>query len=228
MPSTAVTRRVLSSDLLALPGVYRPQADTGLLADELGRERLGAATEVLEIGTGTGALALSAAASGARVTAVDVSRRAVFSARLNALRHGLRLQVLHGDFVACTRDRQFDVVLANPPYVPSPSPTLPSSGSARAWDAGPDGRAVIDRICENAPKLLRAGGVLLMVHSAMCGPERTLKRLTQAGLPAQVTVKVSVPWGPVLHSRRAWLQKQGFSEAGEAHEGLVVIRAQAI
>jgi len=208
--------------------VYRPQADTGLLADELGRESLGGATEGLEVGTGTGARALSAAARGARVTAVDVSRRAVFSARLNALRHGLPVQVLHGDFVVCTRDRQFDVVLANPPYVPSPSPTLPAGGPARAWDAGPDGRAVIDRICMSAPKLLRAGGVLLMVHSVMCGPERTLMRLAQVGLSAQVTAKVSVPWGPVLHSRRAWLQKQGFSEAGEADEGLVVIRAQAI
>ncbi|MFF3412976.1 HemK2/MTQ2 family protein methyltransferase [Streptomyces sp. NPDC002742] len=228
MPSTAVTRRVLPSNLLALPGVYRPQADTRLLADELGRESLGVATQVLEIGTGTGALALSAAARGARVTAVDVSRRAVVTARLNALRHRLPVQVLHGDFAARTRGRRFDVVLANPPYVPSPSPDLPSSGPARAWDAGPDGRVVIDRICESAPVLLRAGGVLLMVHSVMCGPERTLERLAQAGLFGQVTAKVSVPWGPVLRSRRAWLRKQGFSEAGEANEGLVVIRAQAI
>ncbi|MFE2537138.1 HemK2/MTQ2 family protein methyltransferase [Streptomyces sp. NPDC059371] len=228
MPSTAVKRRALLSRLLALPGVYRPQADTELLGDELGREDLGVTTEVLEIGTGTGAVALSAAARGARVTAVDVSRRAVFTARLNALRHGLPLRVLHGDFMACTQGRRFDVVVTNPPYVPSPSARVPSSGPERAWDAGPDGRAVIDRICESAPFILRPGGVLLMVHSVMCDPERTLKRLAQAGLPAQVTAKASVPWGPVLHSRRPWLQKQGFSEAGEEREGLVVIRAQAI
>ncbi|MFG2452853.1 HemK2/MTQ2 family protein methyltransferase [Streptomyces sp. NPDC048512] len=228
MPSTAATQRVLPSKLLALPGVYRPQADTALLADELERENLGTGREVLEIGTGTGALALSAAARGARVTAVDVSRRAVFAARLNALRHRLPLQVLHGDFEALSRGRRFDFVLANPPYVPSPSPYPPSTGRARAWDAGPNGRAVIDRICESAPKLLRADGVLLMVHSVMCEPERTLKRLAQAGLPAQVTAEARVPWGPVLRSRRAWLQKQGFSEAGEEDEGLVVIRARAV
>ncbi|MGW6486779.1 HemK2/MTQ2 family protein methyltransferase [Streptomyces sp. NPDC055056] len=228
MPSTAVKRRVLPSHLLALPGVYRPQADTGLLAGVLERESLGPATEVLEIGTGTGALALNAADRGARVTAVDVSRRAVVSARLNALRHGLPLRVLYGDFVACTRGRRFDVVLANPPYVPSPNPEVPSTGPERAWDAGPDGRAVIDRICETAPTLVRPGGILLMVHSVMCGPERTLKRLAQAGLPGQVTAEETVPWGPVLRSRRAWLQKQGFSDVGEANEGLVVIRAEAI
>ncbi|MFG2988339.1 hypothetical protein ACGFZK_03355 [Streptomyces sp. NPDC048257] len=59
--------------LVALPGVYRPQADTLLLAEALAHEDLGTRTEAPEIGTGTGALALHAAIRGARVTAVDVS-----------------------------------------------------------------------------------------------------------------------------------------------------------
>ncbi|MER7982861.1 HemK2/MTQ2 family protein methyltransferase [Streptomyces sp. NPDC095817] len=228
MHHTTSTRTVLTPRLLALPGVYRPQADTELLANELSRENLSATTEVLEIGTGTGALALNAAATGARVTAVDVSRRAVVTARLNALRHHLPVRVLHGDFVTRTIGRQYDIILANPPYVPAPSTRPPRKGPARAWDAGPDGRLILDRICATAPTLLRPGGVLLVVHSVMCGTEHTLKQLTEAGLPAQVTAKAYVPWGPVLNSRRAWLQHQGLSEAGEEEEELVVIRAQAL
>ncbi|MGW2441595.1 CDGSH iron-sulfur domain-containing protein [Streptomyces goshikiensis] len=112
--------------------------------------------------------------------------------------HRLPLRVLHGDFEARTTGRRFDVVFSNPPYVPSPASRPPSRGPERAWDAGRDGRAVIDRLCVDAPALLRPGGVLLMVHSGMCGAAETLGRLAGAGMAAEVTATVSVPWGPVL------------------------------
>ncbi|MFD9458697.1 HemK2/MTQ2 family protein methyltransferase [Streptomyces sp. NPDC059985] len=226
MPSTALTLATLPTGLLALPGVYQPQADTRLLAEALAHEDVGPGTGVLEIGTGTGALALHAAARGARVTAVDVSWPAVATARLNAMRRRLALRVLHGDFEARTEGHRFDLVVSNPPYVPAPRVRPPSSGPERAWDAGPDGRAVIDRICAGARELLHEGGVLLMVHSAMCGPEETVDRLTGTGLTAEVTAKATVPWGPVLRSRRSWLERQGLAAEAEEWEELVVIRAR--
>ncbi|MFD7681255.1 HemK2/MTQ2 family protein methyltransferase [Streptomyces sp. NPDC060187] len=228
MPSTAVAKKAPPTRLLTLPGVYRPQADTQLLADALAKEDLSPATKILEIGTGTGALALGAAARGARVTAVDVSWRAVVTARLNAFTRRVPLRVLHGDFLERTYGCSFDIVLANPPYVPSPNHRLPSTGPQRAWDAGLDGRLVIDRICASAPSLLRPGGVLLLVHSAMCGAQSTLRLLDQAGLAARVTATAVIPWGPVLRSRRPWLQRQGFAGVEEEQEGLVIIRAQRL
>ncbi|MFI8278067.1 methyltransferase [Streptomyces sp. NPDC085929] len=102
-------------------------------------------------------MALHAAGRGARVTAVEVSWPAVLTARLNALRRRLPLRVLHGDFAARTVGRRFDLILANPPYVPSPRARLPSRGPERAWDAGHDGRTVIDRICSATPALLSPG-----------------------------------------------------------------------
>ncbi|WP_260614281.1 MULTISPECIES: HemK2/MTQ2 family protein methyltransferase [unclassified Streptomyces] len=227
MPSTALTYTDPLPRLITLPGVYRPQADTRMLLDALAREPLRPGAEVVEIGTGTGALALRAAARGADVTAVDVAWPAVLAARLNSWRQSLRLRVLHGDFAARTRGRRFDLVLANPPYVPCPDAAVPTSGSRRAWDAGRDGRAVIDRICAAAPGLLRPGGVLLMVHSGMCGAQETLALLARHGLTAQVTERTWVPWGPVLRSRRAWLQGQGLAEDGAEQEELVVVRARA-
>ncbi|WP_037861790.1 HemK2/MTQ2 family protein methyltransferase [Streptomyces sp. NRRL S-241] len=228
MPSTAsaLSSATLPGGLVALPGVYQPQADTRMLAAALAHEDLGPFTELLEIGTGTGALALHAATRGARVTAVDVAWPAVVTARLNAWIHRLPLCVLHGDFEARTKGRRFDVVVSNPPYVPAPDGRLPSRGPERAWDAGLDGRAVIDRICGGAPALLRPGGILLMVHSGMCGAEETLDRLGGAGLAARVTATASVPWGPVLRSRRSWLEQRGLAAEAEEREELVVIRAQ--
>ncbi|MET9678453.1 HemK2/MTQ2 family protein methyltransferase [Streptomyces sp. NPDC006482] len=228
VPSTALALGALPARLIVLPGVYRPQTDTWLLAQALSHEEMGAATDVLDIGTGTGALALSAARTGAHVAAVDVSWRAVVTARLNSFRQRLPLRVMHGDFANRTRGRRFDIVLANPPYVPSARPRPPTRGVARAWDAGPDGRAVVDRLCVQAPALLRPGGVLLMVHSAMCGPESTTDRLKAAGLTAQVTARAVVPWGPVLRARRTWLQSRGLADDGDEHEELVIIRAELL
>ncbi|MEE1815403.1 methyltransferase [Streptomyces sp. SP18ES09] len=216
----------LPGGLVALPSVYRPQADTRLLAEALAREDLDTDTRVLEIGTGTGALALHAARRGAEVTAVDVSWTAVATARVNALLQRLPVSVLHGDFVACTAGRRYDLIVTNPPYVPAPAAALPSHGPERAWDAGPDGRMVIDRICAHTSALLRPGGVLLMVHSAMSRAGETLERLSRAGLTAEITAEATVPWGPVLRSRRSWLEGQGLANASETREELVVIRAR--
>lgn len=65
-----------------------------------------------------------------------------------------------------------------------------------------------------------------MVHSGMCGADETLDRLVGAGLAAEVTATASVPWGPVLRSRRSWLERQGLAAEAEEREELVVIRAQ--
>ncbi|MEU5096459.1 HemK2/MTQ2 family protein methyltransferase [Streptomyces sp. NPDC020996] len=211
---------------LILPGVYPPDEDTALLAGALADEPLPPGAEVLDVGTGSGALALAAARLGNRVTAVDVSWRAVCTARANALLAGVPVRVRRGNLFAPVRDRSFDVILSNPPYVPSPDHHEPPSGAARAWDAGRDGRLVLDRICREAPALLRPGGVLLLVHSALSGPELTLGHLRTAGLKASVTRRCRIAFGPVLRGRESWLRRQGLLSADDDGEELVVVRAE--
>lgn len=205
-------------------GVYAPQTDTRLLMRAMHRERITAETDVLDLGTGSGFLAVAAARRGARVTAVDISRRAVAVTWLNALLNGRTVRVRRGDLVSAVPGRRFDLVITNPPYVPAPHLTQPR-GPARAWDAGRDGRLLIDRICDTAPEVLRPTGTLLIVHSHLCGVGTTLTRLQKAGLRAQVVDRTRLPFGSVLRSRLAWLHGQGLTADG-ATEELVVIRAE--
>lgn len=97
MTTVAVPLRRGSGKVWALPGVYTPQADTRLLGRALRAEEALAGADVLEIGTGSGALAVLAARMGARVAATDVSWRAVMSARANAVLQRQRVRVRRGD-----------------------------------------------------------------------------------------------------------------------------------
>ncbi|MFE9441839.1 HemK2/MTQ2 family protein methyltransferase [Streptomyces sp. NPDC006602] len=211
---------------LVLPGVYAPQEDTALLAGALSEEPLPPGADVLDVGTGSGALALEAARRGTRVTAVDVSWRAVWTARLNAWLAGVPLRIRRGNLFGPVRDQSFDLILTNPPYVPAPLGVRLPHGPARAWDAGRDGRFVLDRICREAPALLRPGGVLLIVHSALSDPGRTLEHLRAAGLKASVTRRCRIGFGPVLRGREHWLRERGLLSPAEEKEELVVVRAE--
>ncbi|GGX20118.1 methyltransferase [Streptomyces lomondensis] len=211
---------------LVLPGVYAPQEDTELLVGALSDEPLPPGAEALDVGTGTGALALEAARRGLRVTAVDVSRGAVWAARLNARLAGLPVRIRQGNLFEPVRGESYDLILANPPYVPAPDDHREPRGAARAWDAGGDGRLVVDRICREAPGLLRPGGVLLLVQSALSGPDLTVGQLRAAGLKAAVTRRRRIPFGPVLRGRERWLRERGLLPAAEDKEELVVVRAE--
>ncbi|WP_406176945.1 HemK2/MTQ2 family protein methyltransferase [Streptomyces sp. NBC_00996] len=211
---------------VALPGVYTPQRDTELLVRTLRHEPLPPLAEVLDVGTGTGAVALAAARLGAHVTAVDISWRAVLNARVNAVLARLPLRVMRGDLLAPVWGRSFDLILTNPPYVPTPDACCPRRGAARAWDAGYDGRLVLDRLCQDAPALLRRGGVLLLVQSTLSGAERTLRQLRAAGLSAGIVEQHRIAFGPVLRARSAWLRNHGLVDGNEEKEELVIIRAE--
>ncbi|MER6025932.1 HemK2/MTQ2 family protein methyltransferase [Streptomyces sp. NPDC001851] len=211
---------------LVLPGVYAPQDDTELLAEALREEAPMPGARVLDVGTGSGALALAAARQGAEVTAVDVSRLAVWTARMNAWLSRLPVRIRHGNLFAPVRGRTYDLILANPPYVPAPEAGRGPHGRSRAWDAGQDGRLLLDRICRDAPALLRPGGVLLTVHSSLSDPCRTLELLRAAGLKAAVVRRRWIAFGPVLRSREDWLRGRGLIPPDEDREELVVVRAE--
>lgn len=212
--------------LLRPPGVYLPQADTFLLAEALRRAAVPMGARILEVCAGTGAVAIEAARIGpVSVTAVDISARAVLAAWINSRLRRLPIRVLRGDLFEPVAGEMFDLIAANPPYVPGGGGPPPRYRRARCWDGGRHGRLMIDRICTEAPSLLAPGGVLLMVHSALCGAETTLNRLLSSGLEASVVARRWQPFGPVLQAKAAQLEAAGLIGRGQRHEELVVIRA---
>ncbi|HEX5619483.1 MAG TPA: HemK2/MTQ2 family protein methyltransferase [Solirubrobacteraceae bacterium] len=207
--------------LVTLPGVFRPISDTWLLADALDREPLPPGARVLDLCSGSGALAIRAARRDARrtVVAVDVSRRAVLTIRLNAALNGVRVDARRGDLFAAVAGERFDAIVSNPPYVPAATDELPARGPRRAWDAGRDGRALLDRICAGAAQHLDPGGVILLVHSSLLGYEPTAAAL--GGLEVDVVAAERGPLGPLMRARRA----SGLIPPVE-HEDVLVVRAR--
>ena len=207
--------------LVCLPGVYAARSDTEVLLASLAAEHVRAGSHVLDVGTGTGALAVAAAVRGGVVTAVDVSRRALASAFLNGLVRGRRIRVRRGDLFAPVRGRRFDFIVSNPPYVPEPPVT---DSPSRAWDAGPDGRDVLDRLCVQSQHMLRPGGVLLIVQSSVSDVAKTCGLMRDAGLRPEVVVRSPGSFGPVMRERAPWLREQGLIGNGSLIEELVVVR----
>ncbi len=205
-----------------LPGVYRPQEDSFLLARAL-RDAGGAQdAKVLDFCTGSGFLAIAAARAGAgAVTALDISRRAVLTARANALSRRLPISVLRGSLDVAVEHGPFDVVLSNPPYVPDNG----QSNEDPRWDAGPDGRSVLDPLCDSLPQLLSPRGFALLVHSEFTGVDETLERVRAAGLSGSVVARERIPFGPVLQRRLSYLQEVELAQQGIDTEEVVVIRA---
>ncbi len=178
------------------PDVLIPRPETEhLVVDALDRAKELAAggkqLQVVDVGTGSGAIAVSVAKHFAKchVTAVDISPAALDVARRNAQRHALaddRIQFVQGDLLSwCKPDQQFDLILSNPPYV-SPEEFQSLAKSVRDFEpklalvAEPDGGSIIVKLIEQAAKHLRPGGFLIFEFSPMLAG-RLGQLITQPG-----------------------------------------------
>jgi release factor glutamine methyltransferase len=138
---------------------------------------------ILDIGTGSGCLAVAVAKhhKTAQVTAVDISPDALAVASRNASKHSVveRIRFLQSDlFAALPTGEQFDFILSNPPYIPHDDiaklpPGVRDYEPHRALDGGADGFTVFDRLIAEAPAHLKPGGWLLLeIGSPQEGPAR--------------------------------------------------------
>jgi release factor glutamine methyltransferase len=159
------------------PGVFIPRPETEILV-EAALERLGPAEDpvVVDVGTGTGAIALSIKDErpDARVFATDVSPEAVELATANASRAGLDVLVLEGDLlepVPAELRGWVDLVVSNPPYITSAEyEDLPAEVRADPATALLGGIETFERLAGSAARWLRDGGVLAVEIGASQGP----------------------------------------------------------
>jgi release factor glutamine methyltransferase len=213
--------------LVTVPGVFYPRSDSLMLADRVA-ERVSPGDRVLDVFTGSGVLAISSALAGAgEVWAVDVSRRAAACAALNGRLNGVRVRARVGDMFGPVAGERFDVVTANPPYVPSGPDERPPRGAARAWEAGADGRALLDPFLGELPAHLSPGGRALIVHSSLCGVSPTLRALEAGGLEAEIVFRHRGPVGPLVAARAPALEARGLLAAGEREEEIVIVEGRA-
>jgi release factor glutamine methyltransferase len=155
------------------PEVYEPAEDTFLLADNLDVRD---GERVLELGTGCGLLAILAAGAGARVVATDINPLALACARKNANAHGASdlIDFRLGNLFEPVDGERFDLVIFNPPYLPVRDDEAIGNNIDLAWEAGPEGRAVIDPFLEGLSSHLVDNGRALFVQSSLSNIAKTL------------------------------------------------------
>ena len=175
------------------PDVLIPRPETEVLID-LAREKLRglAAPRVLDLGTGSGIVAISLALEcpAATVTAVDLSFAAISVASNNAGRLGARIDFRPSDWWQNLPGETFDLIVSNPPYVADGDPHLQLNGlpfePQMALTDGADGLDCIRRIVAGAAAHLNPGGWLLFEHGYDQG-EASRNLLTDAAFKAAFT-----------------------------------------
>jgi release factor glutamine methyltransferase len=162
-------REFFGLDFRVTDAVLIPRPDTELLV-ELALERLPQGGSVLDMGTGSGAIAVAIAHTrpDASVSALDASPAALDVARANAAANGAAVRFLHSDWYAALGADRFDLIVSNPPYIASGDAHL-SQGDLRfepvsALTDHADGLSHLRRIVAGAGAHLKPGGWLLMEH----------------------------------------------------------------
>ena len=174
--------------LIVTPAVLVPRPETELLVERALALRQAESARVVDLGTGSGAIALTLAHErpGWQVTATDVSEDSLAVARANAGSLNLkRVQFLRGSWYEPLVGRTFDLIVSNPPYVAADDPAMRDPALLHeprgALTPGPDAMASLRAIIASAPDYLERDGWLLLEHGTDQAPE-VARELVARGL----------------------------------------------
>jgi len=151
--------------------IYAPAEDSLLLLDSV---EAAPGERILEIGCGSGIIALHCAKSGAEVVAVDIDSDAVECARLNALRNNIVLEIFQSDLLSEV-EGDFDMILFNPPYLPSDEISDPK------WSGGRSGIETTMEFLMQAREHLKDDGRILTVCSSLSDMDSLMKYSASLG-----------------------------------------------
>ncbi|MDD1683170.1 MAG: methyltransferase [Methanoregula sp.] len=163
--------------------VYRAEADTALLL-AAARAEVRPGDRVLEVGTGSGLIAAEIGRI-TRVIATDINPHAVFCS------HRAGVEVVRTNLFAGLRG-PFDLVLFNPPYLPTQPEERMDDWIEYALDGGETGRAVIERFAQNCGDVLAPGGRILLLISSLTGLSEVLELFAGQGYSAGIAMQQDV------------------------------------
>ena len=164
--------------------VYIPSDDTFLLAENLEIKK---GQSVLEIGTGSGLVSMYASLLTDDVTATDINYNALELAEKNfKLNNISTIKLEFGDLFEPVKDRKFDVILFNTPYLPTDSDDIINDDLNYAFDGGLDGRKVIDRFINQVSNHLNDKGIVQIIQSSLSDNDRTLDMFDRDGFVAEI------------------------------------------
>ena len=164
--------------------VYVPAEDSYLLAENLEIEK---GESVLEIGTGSGIVAMYASRLTDNITVTDINFDACRLAEDNFKANGIEnIEILFGNLFEPVKTRKFDVILFNTPYLPTENDEVIDDTINYAFDGGLNGRKVIDMFLNEVKNHLNDGGKVQMIQSSLSGNEESLEKLDQMGFVAEI------------------------------------------
>lgn len=178
--------------------VYEPAEDSGLLAGTV-VEHVGPDQRVLDVGTGTGYVAREVGAeTGATVVGSDVNPTACARARETGV------DVVRADLTAPFRAGSFDVVVFNPPYLPTDPDNEWEDWLETALSGGSTGREVIERFLDDVGRVLRPGGEVYLLVSTYTGVDEVVAFAGDREFSVAARSDVSFP-GETLTVLRLWI-----------------------
>jgi release factor glutamine methyltransferase len=157
-----VVKKILSVTNNVPPPTYAPSDDSLLMIEALANLQLNQ-MKVLDMGTGSGILGLYCSMHGADVTASDIDELAITEAGRAARTLGVTLKLLVSDLFS-NIPGQFDLILFNPPYLPS------KDCEDRSVDGGPEGTRLTNRFLNTLPTHLHRGAQALLMMSSLNDP----------------------------------------------------------
>ena len=164
--------------------VYVQAEDSYLLADNLEIKK---GQSVLEIGTGSGIVAMYASRLTDDITVTDINFDACELARKNFTENGIEnIEILWGNLFEVVENKKFDVILFNTPYLPTEDDEVLENTINYAFDGGLNGRKVIDLFLNEVGNHLNDGGIVQMIQSSLSGNDETLARLDEMGFIAEI------------------------------------------
>lgn len=212
MPSKIAQIRLVSSH----PEVYEPCDDSFALVDALLADQTNLLMHnpklCMEVGCGSGyvitslALVLGQADCGAYYIATDINPHAVRVTSETLEAHGVQAELITTDIASGLEERLaglVDVMVVNPPYVPTPEEEVGCDGIASAWAGGENGRCVIDKILPVADKLLSDRGWLYMVTLTANNPSEICLQMREKGYASRIVLQRSTE-EESLHVIKFW------------------------